>query len=279
MNISYAKKVMLDRVHLATEEAQLNDEIREKEKQVKKLVNIAEEKQKEQNSLENSGMRQFFLGLMGKKEQYLQDAQNEVRRSNSELSAAKFELESLQKKSEEIRQTIQETESVCHDCVKIIAEDGGQDIRMKLLAITEVPNLCATISEKMAAMNPHFNNSYAIWRVGEPTASAFDGNANNRSKAMRKHCKLIENGVNEIIELLNTYNSYVPDEIKIEFHDKWMDNEKFWTEQDMPENSLDICRKVEDWAFRLETCWKGMKKQQTATMQTLREEVLAYLDI
>ena len=277
MNISDAKKVMLNRINLSIEESQILGEIREKEKLVKKLTNILEEKQENQYSLENNKVRQLVLVLMGKKQEYLQDAQNEVRRSNSELLSAQFELESLHKKLEEIQQSIEEMAEVNAECLNVIAEDG-QDIKLKLLAVNEVPGLCYFISEKMSAMKPHFDNSYAIWKVGDPTSSCMDGNASNRSRAMRNHCKVIENGVNEIIELLNTYNLYVPDEIKVDFHDKWLENDSYWDNQPLPDTSLELIRTVEDWFYRLDRCWKGIKKQQNEIIWELQAEVLSYLN-
>lgn len=278
MNIVDAKKILIDIVQLSIEESQLIDEIREKEKLIKTLTNSLEEKQAEQYSLENNKVRQMVLVLMGKKEEYLQDAQNEVRRCNSELLSAQFELESLHKKSEEIQQTTKEMETVCQECMKVIGEESGQEIRTKFLAIMEVPQLCATISEKMSALKIQLNKSYSIWQVGEPTASCLDGNASNRGRAMRKHSKVIENGVNEVVGLLNTYNLYVPDEIKVDFHDKWLEDDTYWDNQPLPDTSLQLIRKVEEWFNRLNWSWKGMKKQQTATMQKLQEEVLAYLN-
>lgn len=279
MTINDAKKVMLDRVNLDIEVAALRDEILAKEKQIKKLHYEADEMQMKYDNLANSGIRQFFLGLAGKKEARLQEVQNEVRRAKGELSSAEFDLASLKTRMEDIEQTIKEIESICNECLNKLVEIDGEEIKKKICAIYEIPRLRVEIAEKLAEMQQDFSKAYSLYRVGEPTASCLDGNANNRSSAMRKHSKVIADGVDEIIQLLNTYNLYAPDEIKIEFHDKWMDKKDYWENQQIPEDSLDRIKKVEDWFYRLDMCWKGLKKKQIVAMKEMQEAVFSYLDV
>lgn len=277
MTINDAKKIMQDRVNLEVEATELRENTFAKEKQIKKLEYWADEMQMQYNDLANSGMRLFFLGIVGKKEERLQEAQNEVRRTQGELSSAKFELESMKKRVEDIEQTIKEIETICEKCLGIIWETDGEDVRAKLLAISELPKICAEITNQLAKVKPLFATAYDIYetRTGRPTTP---GTYINKDSMMRKHSREIENGVNHIIELLNTYNQYAPEEIKIEFHAKWMDKENYWEEQQMAYDTMERIKKVEDWFYRLDNCWKVMSKQQKESIQKLQEEVLAYLD-
>lgn len=277
MTINDAKKVMQDRVNLEIEAAELRENILAKEKQIKKLEYCADEIQMQYNDLANSGMRQFFLGLVGKKEERLQEAQNEVRRTQGELSSVKFELESLKKRIEDIEQTIKEIENACEKCLELILETDGEGIKTKIIATSEVPRFCNEINICLADVKPLFTTAYDIYetRTGRPTTP---GTYINKDSEMRKHSRGIENGVNHIIELLNTYNSYAPKEIKIEFHGKWMDKENYWEEQQMAYDTMERIKKVEDWFYNLDNCWKAIGKQQKEAMKKLQEDVLAYLD-
>ena len=280
MTINDAKKVMLDRVNLAIEEAQLREEIQASQKQIKKLEYWAEELQMQYDDLKNSGMRQFFLGLIGKKEERLQEAENEVRKKNAELSSAKFELQSQQSRLEEIEQTTKEIESTCDTCLDVIAETDGADIRTKLLAISDLPEICAEISDQLAEVKSLFATAYDIFSIQRTrtTTITSPGTYLNKDTMMRRHSKLIEDGVNRIIDLLNQYNQYAPEEIKIEFHSKWMETENYWEEQMMAYDTMERIKKVEDWFFRVDNCWKVMWKQQKEAMQKLQEEMFEYLD-
>lgn len=281
MNINDAKKVMLDRVNLEMEAAELGNEIQAKEKQIKKLSYWADEMQMQYDDLKNSGMRMFFLGLIGKKEARLQETQNEVRRTRGELSSAEFELESLKARVEDIQQTRKEIELVCNECMTLIAEMDGAQIKTKILAISEVPRLCAEICTRLAEVKPLFATAYDLYQtrtIAHSRPSAMEGTFNNKDSDMRKLSKSIESGVDEIIQLLHTYNEYAPEEIKIEFHDKWMDKENYWAEQQMAYDSMERIKKVEDWFYRLDNCWKAMGKQKKEAMQKLQEEVFIYLD-
>ncbi|MBQ8518447.1 MAG: hypothetical protein IJ455_02430 [Agathobacter sp.] len=277
MTINDAKKVMLDKVNLDIEAAELIDEMQAKEKQIKKLCYWAEEMQMQYDDLTNSGMRMFFLGLIGKKEARLQEAENEVRKKQGELSAARFELESLTSRVEDIEQTRTEIESVCNECLKVIEETDDTGVKNKLLAISELPKLRAEITDCLSEVKPLFTTAYAIYgtRTGRPTSP---GTYINKDSEMRKHSRVIAKGVNHIIELLNTYNLYAPEEIQIEFHAKWMEKEGYWEEQQMAYDTMERIKKVEEWFCQLDNCWRVMSKQQKAVMQKLQEEVLAYLD-
>jgi len=277
MTINDAKKVMLDKVNLEIEVAELRDEIKAKERQIKRLRNEVDEMQMQYDDLANSKVRQFFLGLTGKKEARLQEAQNEVRRTNGELSSAEFELESLKKRVEDIEQTQAEIESVCNECMKVIEEMDGSDVKMKLISIGAVPRIRMEITEGLAEVKPLFTTAYDIYaiRTGVPTTP---GTYINKDSEMRKLSREIEQGVNHIIEMLNSYNLYVPKEIKIEFHAKWMEKENYWEEQQMAYDTMERIKTVEEWFCRVENCWKVMQKQQKKEMQKVQEEVLAYLD-
>lgn len=277
MTINDAKKVMLDKVNMDIEAAEIRNEILVKEKHIKKLEYWAEELQMQYDDLTNSGMRQFFLGLVGKKEERLQEAQNEVHKKNSELSSAKFELESLKNRLEDIEETTKEIEATCNTCLDVLAETDGEGVRTKLLAISEIPRLCTEITNQLKEVKPHFTTAYDIYqtRTGRPTTP---GTYLNMDAMMRRHSKLIEDGVKHIIELLNAYNLYAPEEIKIEFHSKWMEKENYWEEQQKAYDTMERIKKVEDWFYRLDNCWKVMWKQQKEAMEKVQEEVLAYLD-
>ena len=282
MTINDAKKVMLDKVNLEIEAAELGEEIKAKEKQINRLRDEADEMQMQYDGLVNSGMQMFFLGLIGKKEARIEEAQNEARKAKGELSAAEFELRSFHARVEEIAQTKKEIESVCNECLKVIEENDDTGVKNKILAVGEVPRLIAEISTCLGEMRPLFTTAYDIYAAPRTTRTTTGGSSisafYNKDLEMRKQSKLIETKINQIIELLNTYNLYSPEEIKIEFHSKWMDKERYWEEQQMDYDTMERIKTVEDWFYRLDNCWKVMKKSQKAALQKVQEEVRAYLN-
>lgn len=283
MNISDAKKVIRDKVNLDIEAAQLMQDIHIKEKQIKKCsvdVNNAEENY---NELQNSKVKQLFLGLTGQKATRLQEAQNEWRRLRGELASAEFEISSLKARAVEIEQTSKEIESVYKECLDKVGEVDGETIKRQIQSIKGIPNLCDIIGKEINEINGLIKTSYDLYeiRAVRDTRASFTipGTFINKDYEMRKQSERIADAINQIISSLDAYNQIAPSEIQIEFYEKWMDNEKYWENQAMSSDTMQRIQKVEDWVYRLEMCWKGMKKQQTATMQKLQEEVLAYLDV
>lgn len=277
MNISDAKKVILDSVNLSIEETQLRDEIQATKKQIKNLEYWVDELQMQYDDLVNSATRQFFLGLIGKKEERIQEAENEVRQKKGELSSARFELESLERRLEDIEQTRKEIDTTCKACLAVISEVDGETTCAKLQAISELPKLCMEITNQLAAVKSQFTTAYDIYQTvtGRPTSP---GTYINKDSEMRKQSRVIEKGINHILELLNAYNLYAPEEIKIEYHSKWMEKDNYWEEQQMAYDTMERVKVVEEWFFRLDNCWKAMRKQQKEALKKVEEEVLEYLD-
>ncbi|MBR2044517.1 MAG: hypothetical protein IJ958_00085, partial [Agathobacter sp.] len=83
--------------------------------------------------------------------------------------------------------------------------------------------------------------------------------------------------VKKLISRIDEYNLIVPEGLRIEFREKWMDEEDYWKGQQLAEDSYDRIKKVDDWFFRFTNLWKKMKKQQDEVLEQMRNEVLDYL--
>ena len=92
MDIKERKKILFDVIQLEKERDEFKEEIFVKEKEMKKLNSDLEYAQEEYNKLENSGIQKFFLGITGKREARLQEAQNEIRRIRSEIASVDFAI-------------------------------------------------------------------------------------------------------------------------------------------------------------------------------------------
>ena len=277
MNINDAKKVMLDRVNLAIDEIKMIREIENLETKIQTNKEELEDAEYEYKKLEHSSVKKVLWRIMGRANR-LQELEDDIRRTKGNLNSTQFELESCERKLEEIQQTLQDIERDCADGLQVISEVDGEDVRHQIFVLCELPKLCDEITKKIQKLNPIFENVYNVYRVGEPTASCLDGQANNRSAAMRKQSKIVATEVSGLAELLHSYHAYAPKEIQFDFHDNWMDNAAYWKNQVIPEDSLDRIKKVENWVYEVENRWKYMKTKQTEVIQKLQEEVFEYLD-
>lgn len=271
------KKVVLNRIELEAERAELYEQIPSVEKKIKKLTYWAEEAQLNHDDLANSKMRLFFLGIVGKKEERLQKEENEVRKTRADLRAAEFELNSIKDRIESIGLELNITEDIFDKFINQLEGEDGIEMKARMLAVKELPNLRFLISEKIVETKPLFIKADEIWEYGDIQTNLSGRRYNKKDSTLRKHSKLIQQSVDELIVLLNQYNLYAPEEIKIIFHQEWMDNKEYWDNQQLAYDSHERIKKVDDWFYRLENCWNNMKKQQSEAEEILRSEVLEYL--
>lgn len=271
------KRIVQTRIELEAERAELFEQIPSVEKKIKKLTYLVEEAQSNYGDLENSKLRLFFLGVTGKKEERLQEAQNEVRRTRSELTAAEFELHSMNDRIEAIALELNVTESVFDEYLNRLEGAESEEMKERMIALKELPNLRHLISEKMIELKKLFLKAEEIWQYGDIQTDLSGRRYNKKDSTLRNHSKLIQRVVAELIELLEKYNTFAPEETKIIFHEDWMDNKDYWANQQIVDDSHARIKKVDDWFYRLENGWNKMKKQQNEAEEILRDEITEFL--
>ncbi len=277
MDNTEMKKVVINRIELEAERANLYEQMPSVEKKIKQFLYLTDEAQVSLDNLKNSKGRQFLLGIIGQKETRLQELENELRKVRGDLRAAEFELGSIKDRIESIGLELNITESTFDEFVELLENEDSEEMKVRLLAVKELPNLRHHIREKFVELKLLLKKAEEIWVYGDLDTDLSGRRYNRKDSTLRKHSKLIQKSVDELVALLNQYNIYAPEETKIIFHQDWMDNKEYWDNQQMAYDSHERIKKVDEWFYRLENCWNKMKKQQNEAEEILRSEVLEYL--
>lgn len=278
MDIKERKKILFDVIQLEKERDEFKEEIFVKEKEMKKLNSDLEYAQEEYNKLENSGIQKFFLGITGKREARLQEAQNEIRRIRSEIASVDFAITSARNRMDNIADELEETADYVKECISFLAEtEDGDKIKSLITVAREIPVICNEISEKMIELKPLLTKAEEIYTYGDINADLSGRRYNRKDSTLRELTWEIAPVVKKLISRIDEYNLIVPEGLRIEFREKWMDEEDYWKGQQLAEDSYDRIKKVDDWFFRFTNLWKKMKKQQDEVLEQMRNEVLDYL--
>ena len=271
------KKIVLDRIVLERERAELLEEIPAVEKKIKKLANAVEEAQSDKEKLENSKINLFFLGVLGKKEERLQQEDNAVRNIRGEFSAAEYELNSIKNRIESIAIELSGTEDLLDEFLALLEGEEGEEIKNCIITLTELSNLRCCIDENIIETKKHLAKAGEIWIYGDIQTDLSGRRYNKKDVTLRNQTRLIQQSISGLIDLLEKYNAVAPEEIKIIYHEDWMDNKDYWANQQIAEDSHARIKKVDDWFYRFETCWNKMKKQQNEEEEILRDEITEFL--
>jgi len=271
------KKLIINRVEIEAERANLQEQLSSLEKNVRKMTALLEEAEENKRRVEDSKISMLLLGVLGKKEERLQQEDNIVRKARGELNAAQFELESTKNRIQSIAVELHGTEDLLEEFLTTLEGEEGEVIKSRIIALKELSSMRVAISEDIVQMKEVLKKAEEIWVYGDIKADMSGRRFNSKDSTLRAHTVLIKNAVTEIISHLNQYNTYAPEETKIIFHEEWMDNKDYWAGQQLAEDSHERIQKVDDWFFRFESIWNKMKKLQNEAEEIMRSEVLEYL--
>lgn len=271
------KKIIRERIELEQNRTELLEQLPALEKEVKKSANLLEEAEESKQRLENSKLNMLVLGVFGKKEERLQQEENNVRKAKGEANAARFELESAKNRIQSIAVELSGTEDLLEEFLSSLEGEEGNAIRWRIIALKEISNMRYAIGEDIAQMKAVLKKAEEIWVYGDIKADMSGRRYNSKDSTLRAHTALIKKVVSELIEHITRYNAYAPEEVKVIFHEDWMDNKDYWAGQQLAEDSHDRIKKVDDWFFRFESLWNKLKKRQNEAEDIMRSEVLEYL--
>lgn len=271
------KKLMLNRIELEAERANLQEQLTVLEKNVKKATALWEQAEEDKCRIENSKLNMFVLSVFGKKEERLQQEEQTVRKAKGELNAAQFELESATNRLQSIAIELNGTEDLLEQFLTSLEGEEAKDIRWRIIALKELSNMRYLIREDIAELKKALKRAEEIWVYGDIQVDMSGRRYNKKDTTLREHTAVVSRAVNTLIEHITRYNAYAPEEIKIIFREEWMDKEDFWEGQHLAEASHERVKKVDDWFFRFESLWNKMKKQQNEAEEIIRSELLEYL--
>ena len=247
------------------------------EKNAKKFANLLEMAEESKQKLENSKLNQLVLGVFGKKEERLQQEENNVRKARGEANAAQFELDSAKERIHSIAVELSGTEDLLEEFLSSLEGEEGNDIRWRIIALKELSSMQYAIGEDIVEMKALLKKAEDIWVYGDIKADLSGRRYNSKDSTLRAHTALIKRTVSDLLEHIARYNAYAPEEVKVTIHEEWMDNKDYWAGQQIAEDSHARIQKVDDWFFRFESLWNKLKKRQKEAEDIMRSEVLEYL--
>lgn len=277
MDRNEIKKIVINRIELEAERANLQEQISSLEKNVRKQTALLEEAEESKQRVANSKLNMLVLGVFGKKEERLQQEDNNVRKVRGEVNAAQFELDSVNNRLQSIAVELNGTEDLLEEFLSSLEGEEGNAIRWRIIALKELSNMRYAIGEDIVQMKAVLKKAEEIWIYGDIKADLSGRRFNTKDSTLRAHTALIKSAVSDLIEHITRYNAYAPEEIKIIFHEDWMDDKDYWAGQQLAEGSHARIQKVDDWFFRFESVWNKLKKRQNEAEEIMRSEVLEYL--
>lgn len=271
------KQIVVERIQLEQNRMELLEQLPSLEKNAKKFANLLEMAEESKQKLENSKLNQLVLGVFGKKEERLQQEENNVRKARGEANAAQFELDSAKERIHSIAVELSGTEDLLEEFLSSLEGEEGNDIRWRIIALKELSSMQYAIGEDIVEMKALLKKAEEIWVYGDIKADLSGRRYNSKDSTLRAHTALIKRTVSDLLEHIARYNAYAPEEIKITIHEEWMDNKDYWAGQQIAEDSHARIQKVDDWFFRFESLWNKLKKRQKEAEDIMRSEVLEYL--
>lgn len=271
------EKIVKERVLLEQSRTELVEQLPSLEKEARKYARLLEMAEENKDRLENSRLKMLVLGVFGKKEERLQQEENNVRRARGEANSAQFELDSAKNRIQSIAVELSGTEDLLEEFLSLLEGEEGNALKWRIIALKELSNMKYAIAEDIVEMKAVLKRAEEIWVYGDIQVDLSGRRYNKKDSTLRAHTAQIKKAVSELIEHITRYNAYAPEEIKIIFHEDWMDNKDYWAGQQLAEDSHDRIKKVDDWFFRFESLWNKMKKRQNEAEDIMRSEVLEYL--
>ena len=278
MEMTEKKKALFDIVQLEKERAEHETEISSKQTTLRMLNLDLEIAQEKYEKIERVGIKRFLLGLMGKRETSLQDAQNEVRKLRGEISNIEFLVSSAKNRIETIEEELQKAREYEEDYVSVLHELGnGVSLKQSFLVVREMPVLCKDIGKNCERLSAELSRAEEIYKYGDIHSDISGHKYNKRDSTLKEHTLKIKESVNELVGSLDAYNSLVPEKIQLEFREPWMDDESYWHGQQIAEDSYERVKTVDVWFSRFSYLWKKTKTQQERVLEQLRNELLSCL--
>ena len=146
------KKLIINRMEIEAERANLQEQLSSLEKNVRKMTALLEEAEENKRRVEDSKISMLFLGVFGKKEERLQQEDNMVRKARGELNAAQFELESAKNRIQSIAVELHGTEDLLEEFLSSLEGEDCTAIRWRIIALKELANMRYAIVQDIVEM-------------------------------------------------------------------------------------------------------------------------------
>lgn len=278
MDKNAVKQTVIERLELENSMTELVELLPSLERSAQRYAGLLETVEENKQKLENSKIKLFALGILGKKEECLEQAEMDVHKARGEANEAQFELESVQERIRSISAKLSDTKELLEDYFDLLEKEGDTTIKERILTLNELTNLKSVIEEDIKRMKKLLSRAEEIWIYGDIQADISGKFYNKKDATLREHTYLIKSAVTDFVEHLTRYNAYAPEVIRIAFHEDWMDEKSYWDQQQLASDSHDRIKKVDNWFFNFELSWNRLKKSQKEAEGIMRSEIVKCLE-
>lgn len=271
MGTSNQKTMIQDYLRLSIEKDNLVNDLKIKEAELRKLELALSEAEDNLERLESNSIKSMLLSVMGKRATQLQEAQDEFNDITSKITLLKFEVDSTKNKVESNSVKINE---LYDSIVKFFdSNDISKQTLFNIKRLHELPILINDISKKIVTLKNMITAADEIYTFGDVRYNSLGHKYNRKETTMKEHARSIEVATNELINLLEAYNKLASDDISIAFHEEWMDDEKYWDNQQLASDSHQRITKVSDWLTSTSIHWRDIKVQQQEILIGIRNTI------
>lgn len=276
MDRNETKRFIRNFVELEKERATLQEQIVLLEKKVKAKTTILENAEESKNSIEKSALNKFLLGMIGKKEERLEQEEIRVQRARSDLNSALYECDSAKERMQSVITEINGLEDMLQEVLNFLKKDDDV-IKESIIAIKELFNMRYFITEDIAKLKNLFKRAEEIWWYGDIHVDFSGRRYDRKDITLKEHTTLIEREISNLIKHIKIYNTYAPDEIRIDYHEDWMDDKAYWDGQQIAADSHGRIKKVDEWFSRFNSMWNELKSKQDEVEEIMRKKLNSIL--
>ena len=277
IDMNILRKQMEERVDLYAEISELRSQIDSKEKEVKRLKEVAEIEQADVEALSGGGIKNALLGFIGRKDAMLEKEQREARDARLAAVTAEFEFDSMKRRIDNIEQELIASKAVekayLTEVKNRLDADTIERIQRKLVAVQQLPIVCEQIGHKNPVIKRMTEDELSIYTFGDVKLQQAGFNRNVTSQSLWKISKEMEKELEELLVLLKEYNLYVPEEYRVELQEEWMITPQYLYKPEEVTHNHDGFVKIEKWHYSFRWNWKKLKNAHREIVVNLCEEL------
>lgn len=243
-------------------------ELNSKELEKNQLKSALTEVDNKIEELNSSSLKNILLSLTHKKEATLQELEDELSALNSKLVIAEYEETSLKAKLDTISK---ENEEIY---IQLLANpDITNEIKNKLITFHNFPTLCESITNKLKELKKFCSLADDIYYYGDIHYDKMGHKYNKKEITLKEYANSIKNNSNELVKLLNQYNTIVPSDKTISLNEEWMDNPTYWNNQQIASDSYNRISEVNTWLVQFNLDWRIKNTLHQAILTNLKDQI------
>lgn len=283
------RQIVHRRMEIESEILSLHTQIKTGKLEVGKLTHTFHLREEEADSLTGFSIQGLFLGLTGKKEERLAEAQKKLRSAKLAVDQAQVDLDSLQQRlltlEQELQDTAPEEDTYEQEITRLVSDQLPASLtsaQSQMKQITQIHTALTPAKEKTTELKELLKHAEYIFQVGDIQVDYTGRRYNNRFHTMQEHSYPSQKCLTELLTLLQQYNQHITEISSIpaiELTDAWATDPNYLTQPRFDAIELhEYYDRVYCWVQRLELDLKKIEgtlaESEKNCRQTLRQELL-----